>query len=162
MTLTFSRRLKPKRLHTMENCVGAIAKVLPAAFAFSAVKGSSVAPARRRTTAGALNELIGSASPSLSFFLFFFFCCSGPAHQQTGRCRRIQMSDEVMSLSRRCAAALWTVSNVSHLMHFIAAVRGFHSVGSVWFVVAVCLKPYFIWLVVISPVCPSVPETLNL
>lgn len=63
---------------------------------------------RLHATVGGVNELIGSASlpPSHTPLSLFF---SVAANQQTGRCCGIQMSDEVMSLSRHCGpAALWT------------------------------------------------------
>lgn len=89
-----------------------------------------------------LIELISSASTFFSF----------AANQQTRWCRRIQMSDEVMSLSRCSDSAGLSFEYVSSLLLWCFRIFYF----DVFFLV------FKAFMCCNFPVCPSVPETLNL
>lgn len=75
------------------------------------------------------------------------FCFWSAANQETGRCRRIQMSDEVMSLSRCSDSAVLSFGPFHLSLGYLHISLLYISILPVYFTFTVC---------------PSVPETLNL
>lgn len=105
--------------------------------------------ARQKTSVGTIcDNRVVNWTDQFCFFFFFSFA----ANQQTRRCRRIQMSDEVMSLSRCSDSAALSFEYVSSPL--LWCFRIFYFDGFfLTFKAFMCCN---------FPVCPSVPETLNL
>lgn len=150
MTLTFNCSLKLILFHT-RNCISATICSSPALLTLAkALLGQNAFTLHGEAKDERGYNMRQSGVNWTDQFCFSFFFFSFAANQQTRRCRRIQMSDEVMSLCRSSDSAALSFEC------FIAAALMFQNILMVLFLVfKAFMCCHFL-------VCPSVPETLNL
>lgn len=152
MTLTFNCSLKLILFHT-RNCVDATMCSSPALLTLAKAllgRNAFMLHSEANDEHGYNMRQSGVNWTDRFCFLFFF---SFAANQQTRRCRRIQMSDEVMSLSLCSDSAALSFEYVSSLLLWCFRIFLFWCFSFLVFKAFMCCN---------FPVCPSVPETLNL